>query len=189
MRSGTLDTIGAIAELQTNPHNLGGGHVKLVPRCIMVILLMVSWVVLHVQAQHSAYQTITFEVKPITKIHVSSDPQPLIIDRNQFGDGEVSILDAATRYSILTNQNNMKIVASINSPMPEGTRLLLAAASSVGMSRGTVDLSDATRPVEMVSSIKRGVDRDQSLSYVLVADASVQKLDRQSRLVTLTITN
>jgi len=150
---------------------------------------MVTWVVLHVHAQHSAYQTITFEVKPITKIHVSANPQPLVIDRNVSGDGDVTILDNATRYSILTNQNDMKIVASIDHPMPDGTRLLLAAASSAGISRGTVDLSGATAPVEMVSSIQRGIDRDQSLSYMLVADASIQKLDRQSRLVTLTITN
>lgn len=162
---------------------------KLIPRCIVVTAITLLCITLPLHAQSSAQQVITFEVKPITSIQVSANPQPLIVDRNELGSGTVSLQDNATRYSILTNQHNTKIVASISDPMPKGTRLLLAAASSIGSSSGTVDLSDATAPVEMVSGIKRGIDRNQSLSYVIVADASVQRLDRQSRLVTLTITN
>jgi|GEM_PF-845891 len=189
MRSVTLDTNDAIGELQTTIQQIRGGIVKLIPRCIVVMAVTLLYCTLTLQAQSSAQQVLTFEVKPITSIKVSASPQPMIVDRNELGSGTVSLQDDNTRYSILTNQHNTKIVASIDDPMPEGTRLLLAAGSSIGTSNGTVDLSDATAPVEMVSGIKRGIDRNQYLSYVLVADASVQRLDRQSRLVTLTITN
>lgn len=73
--------------------------------------------------------------------------------------------------------------------MPSGTKLFLKLSSEKGESNGEVDLSSAQIPVDMVQLVGKGIEQNQPLAYRFVADASVEMLSEQSRVVTLTISN
>ena len=90
---------------------------------------------------------------------------------------------------MMTNLDNMKIVASINNPMPEGTRLMMKLESSKGSSNGFVDVSNAMSPVEVVTALGKGSDLNQSITYTFAANASIGQMNVDSRVVTLTLTN
>jgi len=132
-----------------------------------------------------ATQSVMLEVKPIAKISVAGSPDPLIINA---GVSE-SISDENTKYSLVTNVDNMKIVASIDNPMPTGTKLMVKLSSSKASSAGLVDLSNALTPLDVVRGIGRGSDVDQSISYTFAANDGVDDIAAQSRMVTLTLTN
>jgi hypothetical protein len=151
----------------------------------ILIAIVVTNVCLMAQNKgNSATQSVILEVKPIAKISVAGNPSPLIIIDEFSG----SVSDESTKYNIVTNVNNMKIVASINYPMPAGTKLMVKLSSSKATSSGLVDLN-ALSPSDVVSSIGRGSDVDQSISYTFAANDDVEDMTLQSRTVTLTLTN
>ena len=90
---------------------------------------------------------------------------------------------------MLTNLENMKIVASINNPMPSGTRLMMKLSSTQGVSSGLVDISGALAPVNVVTGIGRGSESNQRITYTFAANASVGEIDSESRTITLTLTD
>jgi len=142
-------------------------------------------------AQSSEYvtQTVTIEVKPVTKIVVSGNPGPLIVGDAIPGSNLSSVDDENTKYSLTTNLENMKVVASIDQGMPDGTKLLVHLRTSKGLSLGSVDISRAYAPVDVVTGIGKSSDKDQSIKYTFAADAAVGEIPSQSRTVTLTLTN
>lgn len=137
----------------------------------------------------SVTQSVTIEVKPIAKISVTGNPGPLLIADAVAGSNLASVSDANTSYSLTTNLDNMKIVASINERMPAGTELLVRLSSSKAASMGVVDLSGAISPVDVVTGISRCSDTHQSISYTFAANADVSEVPQQSRVVTLTLTD
>jgi hypothetical protein len=137
----------------------------------------------------SVTQSVTIEVKPVTKICVSGNPNPLIINDVTSESNPVSVCDNNTRYNLTTNLDHMKIVASINDRMPFGTRLMVMLSSSKGLSAGTVDLSDAVSPVDVVTGIGRCSDVNQSISYTFAANEGVDEVPVQTRVVTLTLSD
>ena len=141
------------------------------------------------QGGSSVVQTLTVEVKPMTKIAVSGNPGALYITDATIGSDEMSVSDNHSKYSMVTNLENMKIVASINSPMPDGTHLKMKLESSKGMSNGFVDVSNAMNPVEVVTGLGKGSDLDQTITYTFAANASVGSMNADARVVTLTLTN
>jgi hypothetical protein len=155
----------------------------------MLLVLAISSTGLIAQSRsNSATQTVTLEVKSVTKISVAGNPTPLIINDAQPGSIPASVNDENTKYSLVTNLDNMKIVASINDQMPKGTKLLVKL-NSKATSVGTVDLSSALTPVDVVRGIGKGSDLDQSISYTFAANAEVDDIPAQSRVITLTLTN
>lgn len=155
----------------------------------IVLVLAVCAAPLTAQDGSSVTQNVTIEVKPIYKIAVTGDPRPLVINNAVAGEPTASVSDNSTSYSILTNVDNMKIAVSISDPMPNGTQLLMDLSSSKGTSLGSVDISSANTPVDLVAGIIRGTDSDQQITYTLVADASVGGIPSQTRIITLTLTN
>jgi len=141
------------------------------------------------QTGTSVVQTLNVEVKPITKIAVSGNPGALYITDTSAGSDVLTVSDNHSKYSMMTNLENMKIVASINSPMPDGTRLMMKLESSKGLSNGFVDVSSAMSPVEVVSGLGKGSDLDQTITYTFAANASVGQINADARVVTLTLTN
>ena len=137
----------------------------------------------------SVVQTLNIEVKPITKIAVSGNPGALYITDASAGSDVLSVSDNNSNYSMMTNLDNMKIVASIDNPMPEGTRLMMKLESSKGSSSGLVDVSNAMSPVEVVTALGKGSDLNQSITYTFAANASIGQINVDSRVVTLTLTN
>ena len=136
----------------------------------------------------SVKQIVTVEVRPIAVLRVTGNPAPLMVQKVYAGE-DVSVSDQHSQYSIATNLDNVKIVASINSSMPSGTRLKINLASGRASSVGDVDISAALVPVDVVTGIGRGSDRDQSIRYTFVAGSGVGGIDRDERLVTLTLTD
>ncbi|MBI4418831.1 MAG: hypothetical protein HY563_08635, partial [Ignavibacteriales bacterium] len=137
----------------------------------------------------AAQQTLSLEVKAVTKIAVSGNPGSLILSDAAAGSSLLTVQDQSTSYSVTTNLDNMKIVASIDSPMPLGTRLMMNMGSGKGYSSGLVDISSATVPVDVVTGITKGGELAQPISYVFAADPVVGSIPSQSRVITLTLTN
>lgn len=165
-------------------------RVKILSAIVLFLLVILTSVELRSQVvNNTATQTITLEVKPITKISVTGNLNPLIIKDDVRGSDLTSISDENTKYSLTTNIDNMKIVASINDRMPQGTKLMIKLASSKAASNGVVDLSNAMTPVNVVTGINRGREQDQTISYTFAANADVTEIPATSRMVTLTLTN
>jgi hypothetical protein len=153
-----------------------------------LLLLLLLFLPLVLMAQgNTTTQSVTIEVKPITKIAVTGNPGPLFVTDS--GSDGLVVSDNSTKYSMLTNLENMKIVASINGPMPQGTKLMVKLETSAGVSNGFVDVSNASSPVDVVTGINKGADKNQSISYAFAADPSVTQVNSDSRVVTLTLTN
>jgi hypothetical protein len=145
---------------------------------------------LHLAAQSgsSVVQTVTVDVKPIVAISVSGNPGALQIVGIQGDEQSSSVSDRSTRYSMVTNLDDMKIVASISDPMPEGTRLMIDLESTQGLSNGAVDISQARAPVNVVTGIGRGGDLNRTITYTFAASETVNDLSAESRVITLTLT-
>ncbi|HEY4612945.1 MAG TPA: hypothetical protein VII11_08190 [Bacteroidota bacterium] len=154
---------------------------------IFLVLLIVA-VSVPVFAQATATQVLTLEVKAVNRIAVSGNPMPLVISDMPAGVPSATVSDYSTQYDVTTNMESMKIVASINSEMPDGTQLMLDLGSEKGSSAGIVDVSNATTPISVVSGIQRGSDAGQSIGYVFKAFAAAGMMASDSRTVTLTIT-
>lgn len=137
----------------------------------------------------SVTQTLTLEVRPITRLSVTGNPNSLIINDADPGSNLSSVSDENSKYSLTTNLDNMKIVASINDKMPAGTKLMLKLSSSKATSTGLVDVSSALSPVDVVTGLDRTSETNQSISYTFAANADVLEIPTQSRVVTLTLTN
>lgn len=157
-------------------------------RLSLAICLLIPLVAL-AQTGSSVVQTLNIEVKPITKIAVSGNPGALYITDASAGSDVLTVSDNNSNYSMMTNLDNMKIVASINDAMPAGTRLMMKLESSKGSSNGFVDVSSAMSPVEVVTALGKGSDLNQSITYTFAANASVGQINVDSRVVTLTLTN
>jgi hypothetical protein len=167
-------------------------HLSTFVKTIPIILLVIVCANVGLMAQNrgsSATQSVTLEVKPIAKISVAGYLTPLIINDATPGSDLASVSDENSKYSLVTNVDNMKIVASISDRMPAGTRLMIKLGSSKAASAGMVDLSSALTPVDVVRGIRKGSDVDQSISYTFAANSEVDDIPSQSRMITLTLTN
>ena len=156
-------------------------------RTLLLVLLCLPTVAL--AQTNSVSQSVTVEVRPLTQIAVTGNPGPLFVTDMGSGSDALTVSDNSTKYSILTNLENMKIVASINGAMPQGTRLMVKMETSSGLSNGFVDVSNASTPVDVVTGISKSSDRNQSITYAFAADPSVTQVNSDSRVVTLTLTN
>lgn len=154
---------------------------------VAVILALLPGSALH--AQGSAQQSVSLTVMPVTKIAVSGNPGSLVLSDAVAGSAEMSAEDRSTTYSVTTNLDNMKIVTSIDNPMPAGTRLMMNMESTKGLSQGLVDISSATTPVDVVTGLGRGSESARQIAYLFTADAAVGAVPSQSRTITLTLTN
>lgn len=144
-------------------------------------------------AQATATQNVTLAVNTVYKIATSGNPGPLTITTGTAGvDALASVSDNSTTYSITQNfGNTVKITAHMDAALPAGYQLDLNLASSKGTSAGTVDISNATSgsAVDVVTSIQRGADAGQTISYTFSATASAGTLSSTSKTITLTLTN
>lgn len=161
--------------------------VKTLSAILLVLVILRSSAI--AQNSNTVSQIVTVEVKPITKISISGNPGALIVMDAILGMDLTSVADENTTYSVTTNLENMKIVASINDRMPIGTRLMMSLSSSKAVSAGAVDVSNALAPVNVVTGLNKGSDKDQTIKYIFAADASVGEIEAESRTITLTLTD
>jgi hypothetical protein len=142
-------------------------------------------------SQTSTTQTVTLQVSSIQKLSVSGSPAPLIIIAGTAGvDGLAAVTDASTTYSETHNSAiPLKITAGIDVVLGTGYKLEIALASSKGTSAGTVDISNATTAVDVVTAIARGSDSNKMITYTFSATATAGVLASTIKTVTLTITS
>ncbi len=179
------------AETKTGPSSdlRSSNSLVVIFASIVLLLLTPAGTVWAQSANSSVTQSLTIEVKPITRLSVTGNPSPLIISDTVPGSDLSSVNDENTKYSVTTNLDNMKIVASINDRMPPGTKLMLKLSSSKAASAGLVDVSGAVSPVDVVTGLSRASEMNQSISYTFAANSDVIEIPTQTRVVTLTLTN
>jgi hypothetical protein len=83
-------------------------------------------------------------------------------------------------YDLSTNFKNWKIMASIDEPMPAGTKLIIKVSSMKGTSLGIVDLSDGT-PKNVVIGYGKAIETSQDISCTVLSET------RLGRTVTLNL--
>ncbi|HUI63899.1 MAG TPA: hypothetical protein VL126_03580 [Bacteroidota bacterium] len=157
--------------------------------CLVAVGLVASSVRAIAGGDAAANQLLFMEVKGVTRLVVSGNPLPLVIARATGALSPVSVSDGSTRYSLVTNLDNVKISASIDRQMPHGTSLSVRLESLRGTSCGEVDLSQATSPRVLVSRIGRGKDAGNRIFYTFSASREIRELEAQSRTITLTLTD
>jgi hypothetical protein len=141
-------------------------------------------------SQATATQTVTLQVSSVQKLSVSGNPAPLIITTGAAGtEGLTSVTDATTTYSETHNSTApLKITAGIDVALGSGYTLQISLASTKGTSAGTVDISNATAAVSVVTGIAKGSDSGKSITYTFSATATAGILTSTAKTVTLTIT-
>jgi len=144
---------------------------------------MLSLACIAASAQPSTAQRLVLEVRPVALLAVAADPLPLVITGS---DGMAT--DPVGRYNLVTNMRSMRITASIDRPMPEGTSLAIRLESTRGVSRGSVDITRATGSADVVTGIGPGSERGQKITYIFSAAGASSGVESQSRTVTLTLT-
>jgi hypothetical protein len=157
---------------------------------VIIIVVFFSIQILHAgDEKSSTSQTLLLEVKPVSSLVVAGSPLPLLIQDAVAGVGTASITDRSTMYSLTTNVDNMKIVASINEKMPAGTSLQVMLSSRNANSMGLVDVSNALTPVDVVTGIGKGFSANEAITYTFSASAETGEIPDQARTITLTLTN
>lgn len=159
-----------------------------------IITSLLAFCILAIQltfTQTSATQTVTLQVSSIQKLTVSGNPAPMIIIAGLAGvEGLTSVTDATTTYSETHNSTlPMKITAGIDVVLGAGFKLEIALASAKGTSAGTVDISNATTAVSVVTAIAKGSDNLKVITYTFSATATAGVLPSTTKTVTLTITS
>lgn len=135
-----------------------------------------------------ATQNLSLTVGTIYKMDVSGDPAALTISEGTAGtDALTAATDASTTYSITHNNktNPVKITAKLDAALPTDITLKVTLASAKGTSVPSVDISDGNA-AEVVSTIAKGADATQAISYSFEALASAGTFSG-ARLVTLTL--
>ena len=151
---------------------------------LSMVLLVV--VIGNVYAADNASQTVTYQVSSIDEISVSGNPSALIVNAAVPGSQPTAATDAATSYSITTNNSSRKITGGINSAMPSNTSLKVSlTAPTGGSSAGQVTLT--TTAQDLVTGISTLAESGKSISYEFSATLAAGIISSSQRTVTLTI--
>jgi hypothetical protein len=144
-------------------------------------------------AQTNATQNVTLTVNTVYKISTSGNPGSMTVTTGTAGtDALSSVSDNSTSYGITQNfGNTVKLTANLDAALSAGYALQINMASTKGTSAGTVDISNATSgsAVNVVTSINRGADAGQMITYTFSALASAGMLSSTNKTVTFTLTN
>lgn len=131
-------------------------------------------------------QEVQMEIKAINTFVVSGNPQKLEIDYAEPGQDPEPAYDQTTTYSISTNGNNKKIVASLNQAMPDYTALKVQLAAPQGAtSAGYVTLGTSAQDLVTGISKKRASGLEISYEFSAQIEAEPQSF---SRTVTFVLT-
>ncbi len=155
------------------------------PLFLLLLLTVSNRALVALDIEKAATQTIMIQIKPIAILKINGSPDNLLISDNS----NKGVSDERTTYSLVTNIDNMKIIASINDNMPAGTKLMVKLNSKNANSHGLVDISNSRVGVEILTGIRRGCEVNQKINYVFSAEPDVMEIPQQSRVITLTLTN
>jgi len=155
-------------------------------RLFFVLFLLATVALPRMVAAQTAIQHVSVTISPIVVMAVFGEPVPLLLSTGAVATAG-PVRDRSSFYNLTTNVENVRLTAEIDTPMPSGTRLTLSAETTIGESSGVVDVSKATSPAILVSSISRGLENGQRLTYAFSSGASSVEVPFQSRTITLTL--
>lgn len=152
--------------------------------CLFASLLASAFIGLPMFANS---HTFTVEVKSISEMSVSGDPQTLALDNSSDGTGTFkNTSDSSTTYSISINGQNKRITGSIDLAMPNFTQLEVALAAANGASSaGNVLLN--TNDQTLVSNVTENRSVDQKITYTFSAYIDQVQEPTILRVVTFSI--
>ena len=137
-----------------------------------------------VRAQ-TATQVVRFEVTAINQIGISGSPAPLAITTATAGSAPTSVTAGGSSLAVTTNEQNKKITAALDQPLPSGVTLeVTLAAPSGAASHDYVPLS--TSGADLVTGISSTNAASLPLTYRLSAVPQAS-IGVQTRTVTYTI--
>jgi len=138
-------------------------------------------------AANTAGQNITVNINNINVMTVNSGSVSISPGTVPLAGAPVEPgTDSSSTYSLSTNGTNMKITASLDQNMPEGSTLSATLEPpKSGSSPGAVALS--ITPATIVSGITRTFDRSRKITYMLTIGPGI-KTSTFTRTITFTIT-
>ena len=120
-------------------------------------------------------------------ISVSANPGVLTVSTAMAGSAPFPVSDATTTYSVQTETVGLKIIATLDAPLPAGITLEVELAAPAGaVSAGRISLSTVQRTV--VHDLPAGQFSGLSINYYLTAASSAGVVPSDVRTVTFTIT-
>ena len=137
--------------------------------------------------QNRASQTLTLTVKPIMQIGVSESNKALVLSDVAPDERVASVSDDNSTYSLFTNKNGAKILATLDAPLPRGTELRIKLDSTLGTSLGAVSLTSGRETLEVVRDIRQGREQNRPITYTFSADLEQVREMEVVRVVTLTV--
>jgi hypothetical protein len=153
---------------------------------ILATVALLAGVATTASAQ-TATQDVTIAVSAISQIAVTGGAQSLTVNTATAGNAPTAASVGVT-WAITTNQNDQKITAEIDSPMPAGVTLTaqLAAPGGSSTSAGAVTLT--TTAADVVNNIDTAQASGLTLQYTLAATTAAGVVASTTRTVTYTIT-
>lgn len=144
---------------------------------------LVSGEMVHAQ---TATQTVTFSVVSSSHAVMGTTVLPLMLRTSSTRRAVSSASVGASSYAIATSENNQKISASLNAPMPKGGSLAVSLAAPRGASSaGTTRLRETA--LDVVTGISAARSDALSLIYT-VGDSYAVVESPRVRMVTFTVT-
>jgi hypothetical protein len=134
----------------------------------------------------TATQVVHFQVNAINQLAVTGNPAPMVINSATAGSAPAAVTASGTSYGVTTNEQNQKITASLDQPMPSGVQLEVTLGAPAGAaSAGAVPLT--TAGADVVTGISSTTASSLPITYRLSATPSVNMSSPAARTVTLTI--
>jgi hypothetical protein len=133
------------------------------------------------------YVDVSYQIKPVTELWVSGNPQTLIIDSMLPGEPSAEVLDNTTTWTFSSNDWNgyKKVTGKIDQSMPNHTYLKVNLESYEGQSSGDVSLT--TDPQSLVTDIEFP-EEEAIITYKFGASPAAGTLSG-TRTVTFTVTD
>ncbi len=139
------------------------------------------------QADTTATQDVSYQVTDINAISVSDNPGTLIISTATAGALPDPAMDDTTSYSITTNGTTKKIIAKIDSAMPEDLDLKVLLNAPAGAS--AVDVSLTAAELDVVTGISPVVASGLTIRYELHPVGTMPAPTSGTRTVTFSLTD
>lgn len=148
------------------------------PRVFAFLLLLLTW---------PAMRPAAAAAQP-TWIRVSGDPAVMSVAAAPPGAPPAVVVDASTTYDLKARQNNRRIRAWLDAPLPSGVKLTIELQAPAGaVSAGEVELT--TSPQDVVVQLPKNVTAyGLAITYRLTATAGSGTMPLTTRVVTLEVT-
>ena len=132
-----------------------------------------------IMADNVTQQKVTYRIDPINEISINQGINSLIM---AFDD---SRNEGKATWAITTNENNKRVMGSLDEEMPPGIKLFLELQAPQGSeSNGPVNMS--TDPQDLVTNISRVAQGDLNIKYKLIAESNIEKIEIQ-RVLTIVL--